>query len=160
MAPEVSHPAVKVTVTARFPARSEFSENSVWPFLMSMLLTVQPDGSAAMHGSLADEGTACADKIIECPVPQTGGYAPIALAGLNALTLIQRVIIAAASTEAASTTRRVPQRCSAIGRRGGASDRNSASRSRGSRFRNVRNCVGLATPRVAANASASSSGVK
>src|SRR5215472_15478437 len=160
MAPEVSHPAVKVTVTARFPARSEFSENSVWPFLMSMLLTVQPDGSAAMHGSLADEGTACADKIIDAPVPQTGGYAPSALAGLNAVALADRAITAAASTEAASSTRRLPQRCRAMGRRGGASARNSPSRSRGSFFRNARSWVGLATPRVAAKASASSSGVK
>ena len=67
MAPEVSHLAVRVTVTARLPARSELSQNCVWPFLMSVLSTVQPDGSPAMQGSLADEGTACADKIIECP---------------------------------------------------------------------------------------------
>ena len=106
MAPEVSHLAVRVMVTARFPARSEFSQNRAWPFLMSVLLTVQPDGSAAMQGSFADDGTACADKIIDAPMPQTGGYAPIALAGLNALTLNQRAITAAASTEAASSTRR------------------------------------------------------
>src|SRR5215470_14550152 len=114
MAPEVSHLAVRVTVTARSPARSEFSQNCAWPFLISVLVAVQPDGSAAMQGSLAAEGTACADKIIECPMPQTGGYTPSALAGLNALALIHRAITAAASTEPASTTRRVPQRCSAI----------------------------------------------
>src|SRR5215468_3711168 len=71
MAPEVSQVAVKVMVTARGPAPSEFSQNRVWPLLMSVLSTVQPDGSPAMHGSLADEGTACADKIIDAPVPQT-----------------------------------------------------------------------------------------
>src|SRR5215471_14626020 len=71
MAPEVSHLAVRVTVTARSPARSEFSQNHAWPFLISVLVTVQPDGSAATQGSLADEGTACADKIIDAPMPQT-----------------------------------------------------------------------------------------
>ena len=60
----------------------------------------------------------------------------------------------------ARLTRRTLQRCSAIGFRGGARTRNSPSRSRGSRFMNARSWVGLATPRVAANASASSSGVK
>src|SRR5215469_6918741 len=119
MAPEVSHLAVRVMVTALWPAPSEFSQNRAWPLLMSVLSTVQPDGRPAMHGSRAAEGTACADKTIECPVPQTGGYAPSALAGLNAVALTQRAMIAAASTVAASTTRRVPQRCSAIGRRGG-----------------------------------------
>src|SRR6516162_1360403 len=115
---------------------------------MSVVRTVQPDGNAATHGSLAAEGTACADKIIEGPVPQAGGYAPSAAAGLNALTPTQRAITVAAITVAASTTRRVPQRCSAIGRRGGASARNSLSKSRGSRFRSPRSWVGLATPRV------------
>src|SRR5215471_7842584 len=104
MAPEVSHLAVRVMVTARGPAPSEFSQNRAWPFLMSVLSTVQPDGSAAMHGSLAAEGTACADKIMEGPVPQTGGYAPIAAAGLNAVTLTQKARTAAPSTEAASTS--------------------------------------------------------
>ena len=60
----------------------------------------------------------------------------------------------------ARPTRRTLQRCSTIGFRGGARARNTASRSRGYRFMNARSCVGLATPRVAANASASSSGVK
>src|SRR5262252_1114083 len=114
MAPEVSHLAVRVMVTARSPARSEFSQNCAWPFIISVLVAVQPDGSPAMHGSFADDGTACADKIIESPMPQTGGYTPSALAGLNALALIPRAITAAASTEPASTTRRLPQRCSAM----------------------------------------------
>ena len=43
---------------------------------------------------------------------------------------------------------------------GGASARKRASRSRPSCFMTVRSCVGLATPRAAANASAISSGVK
>jgi len=51
-------------------------------------------------------------------------------------------------------------RCSTIGGRAGARARNSPSRSRGSRFMNARSWVGLATPRVAANASASSASVK
>src|SRR5215468_11812919 len=101
MAPEVSHLAVRVTVTARFPARSESSQNLAWPFLMSVLSTVQPDGSSAMQISFADEGTACADKIIECPVPQTGGYAPIALAGLKAEMPMATAIAVAPSTAAA-----------------------------------------------------------
>jgi hypothetical protein len=52
------------------------------------------------------------------------------------------------------------QRWIGIGSCGGARRRNSARRSRPSRFIIVRTCVGLATPRVAANASAISSGVK
>src|SRR5215469_708806 len=105
MAPEVSHLAVRVTVTARPPARSEFSQNCAWPFVISVLVAVQPDGSAAMQGSLADDGTACADRIIESPMPQTGGYVPSALAGLNALALTYTAITVAASTVAASATR-------------------------------------------------------
>src|ERR1700745_528486 len=64
-APEVSQVAVRVTVTARPPARSESSQNSARPLLMLAPLAGQPDGSAAMHGSLAADGTACADKIME-----------------------------------------------------------------------------------------------
>ncbi len=55
------------------------------------------------------------------------------------------------------TTRLGLQRCSEIGRRSGASARNWRSRSRPSFFITVRSCVGLATPRAAANASAISS---
>src|SRR5215470_12505183 len=109
MAPEVSHLPVRVTVTALGPARSESSQNCAWPFLMSVLSTVHPDGSPAMHGSFADDGTACADKIIDEPVPQTGGYAPIARAGLKAEMPTETAIAARPSTAMASTTRRVPQ---------------------------------------------------
>ena len=59
-----------------------------------------------------------------------------------------------------AATRLTLQRWSEIGRRGGASARNWATRSRPSCFITVRSWVGLATPRVAANASAISSGVK
>src|SRR5215467_3669234 len=111
MAPEVSHLAVRVTVTARSPARSEFSQNCAWPFIISVLVAVQPDGSAAIQGSLADDGTACADKIIDPLMPQTGGYTPSALAGLNAEMLMLTAIAATPSTAIASITRRVPQRC-------------------------------------------------
>src|SRR5215510_16089196 len=106
MAPDVSHLAVRVTVTARFPARSEFSQNTTWPFLILVPSTVQPDGSSAMHGSLADEGTASADKIIERPVPQTGGCTPIALAGWKAEMPRATAIAVTPSTATASTTRR------------------------------------------------------
>src|SRR5215467_13805620 len=64
-APEVSHAAVSVTVSARAPASSEFSQNSDRPLVMSAPPTVQPEGSAAMQGSTADDGTAWADKIME-----------------------------------------------------------------------------------------------
>ena len=65
-----------------------------------------------------------------------------------------------ASIATARATRPMLQRCSTIGLRGGARARNVPSRSRGSRFMNARSWVGLATPRVAANASDSSAGVK
>ena len=60
---------------------------------------------------------------------------------------------------AASATRLKLQRWSEMRRRGGARARNSAIRSRPSCFIIARSWVGLATPRVAANASAISSGV-
>jgi hypothetical protein len=40
---------------------------------MSALSACQPEGSAAMQGSRAADGTACALRIIEWPVPQLGG---------------------------------------------------------------------------------------
>src|SRR5579862_3782008 len=64
-APDVSQAAVSVTVTARGPARSEFSQNSARPLLTSAPSAVQPDGNAAMQGRSAEDGTACADTIIE-----------------------------------------------------------------------------------------------
>src|SRR6516165_10564112 len=68
-APDVSQAAVSVTVTARGPAWSESSQNTILPLLTSAALAVHPDGSAAMHGSMADEGTAWAVTIIELPWP-------------------------------------------------------------------------------------------
>jgi len=65
-------------------------------------------------------------------------------------------IAVAARTAKARLTRWMRQRCSAIGSRCGARARNAPSRSRGSRLMNGRSWVGLTTPRVAANASASS----
>ena len=59
-----------------------------------------------------------------------------------------------------SNTRRMLQRWIPMGLRGGASSRNVSSRPRPSAFIDARSCVGLATPRVAANASDRSSGVK
>src|SRR5690242_11799359 len=62
---EVSQAAVRLMVTARGPAWSEFSQNTDRPLAMSAPSTVQPDGRAATHGSSRDDGTACADKIME-----------------------------------------------------------------------------------------------
>src|SRR6516164_1363984 len=76
-APVVSHLAVRLTVTARGPAWSESSQNADRPLVMWAWSTVQPEGSAAMHGSTADDGTACADKIMVGPVPQTGAAVSI-----------------------------------------------------------------------------------
>ena len=70
-APDVSQAAVSVTVTARGPAWSESSQNTIPPLLTSAALAVHPDGSAAMHGSVADDGTACADRIMAWPVPSS-----------------------------------------------------------------------------------------
>ena len=68
----VSQAAVRVTVTARGPARSESSQKLVLPLAMSAPPMLQPDGSAAMQGSRAADGTAWALRIIEWPVPQAG----------------------------------------------------------------------------------------
>ena len=71
LAPEVSQGAVRVTVTARGPARSESSEKPAFPLAMSVPPIVQPAGSAAMQGSRAVDGPP-APRIIEWPVPQAG----------------------------------------------------------------------------------------
>ena len=81
-------------------------------------------------------------------------------AGRSAWTPPVTAMMVMPRTARARPTRRRLQRCSTIGWRGGASARNVPSRSRGSRFMNARNWSGLATPRVAANASLSSAGVK
>src|SRR5439155_7415064 len=65
-----------------------------------------------------------------------------------------------ASAARLSAARRRLQCWMATGRRTGASARNSATRFRASRLSEARSWVGLATPRVAANASAISSSVK
>src|SRR5215831_15942359 len=61
---DVSQVAVSVMVTARWPAWSEFSQKRAWPLAMSAAPAVQPEGSSAIQGSSADEGTACADRIL------------------------------------------------------------------------------------------------
>src|SRR5215471_18907800 len=124
---------VRVMVTARWPAWSEFSQNCARPLEMLAPPAVQPDGSSAMHGSTAAEGTAWADKIMERPVPQDGGVDPRFDGGRNAELVTARASAAAPSTVAVTSTRLAPQRCKVMGRRGGASLRNSPSRSRGSR---------------------------
>src|SRR5215469_9766332 len=85
-APEVSHLAVRLTVTARGPAWSESSQNTDRPFVISAPSAVQPEGSAATHGNIADDGTACADKIMVWPVPQAGATATVCIASVNAPT--------------------------------------------------------------------------
>ena len=113
-----------------------------------------------MQGRNAAEGTAWAARIIAWPVPQPGARTPGGPDGSSRAALKRAGTAKIASIPAARPTRRALQRCSTIGRRCGASLRNSASTSRGSRFMKARSCVGLATPRVAANASASSASVK
>ena len=113
-----------------------------------------------MQGTNAADGTAWALRIIEEPVPHSGALAPMSCAGKNALPPAKMATATTASIPVASPTRLMLHRCSTIGGRAGASARNSPSRSRRSRFRNARSWVGLATPRVAAKASASSAGLK
>src|SRR5438132_4584300 len=62
VAPDVSHPEVKVTCRAREPARSELSAKRARPLSMSVLKTLQPAGSARMHGTRSALGTACASS--------------------------------------------------------------------------------------------------
>ena len=106
-----------------------------------------------MQGRKAAEGTAWAARIIAWPVPQPGTCRLGLLVGSSKPTPKMAGTAKMASIPAARITRRALHRCSTIGCRCGASLRNSASRSRGSRFMKARSCVGLATPRVAANAS-------
>ena len=123
----------------------------------------QPAGSVAMHGTDVADGTDWAMRIIT-----SLGAARRRAVDLEVVRpACSRFTISRDDDEraeqrapAASTTRFALQRWSEIGRRSGASARNCASRSRPSCFIAVRSCVGLATPRAAANASAISSGVK
>ena len=129
------------------------------PRIVSAEPTLQPTGRSATHGSRVAVGTACAISCIACPVPQTG-VVTVPREGKSRARPVSAESRSTASVATISTTRRTLHRCTAIGRRSGAIARNSASRSRPSSFMCWRSCVGLATPRVAANASASSSGVK
>src|SRR5438552_226625 len=54
------------------PARSESSRRLTLPLAMSAPPILQPDGSAAMQGSMAADGPAWALRISEWPVPQLG----------------------------------------------------------------------------------------
>ena len=69
---------------------------------------VQPEGSAAMHGSIADDGTACADKIMERPVPQNGAAVTVFGVGWNASTARLAASRAAPSSAVATMTRWAP----------------------------------------------------
>ena len=159
-APEVSQVAVRVIVTVCSPAWPEFSAKLAFPLAIWLRAAVQPDGSAAMQGRKAAEGTAWAARIIVWPGPQSGAGEVGTLTGSNRPMPKTAGTAKMASIAAARLTLRTLQRCSTMGCRCGASLRNSASRSRGSRFMKARSCVGLATPRVAAKASASSASVK
>ena len=112
-----------------------------------------------MHGSSVAVGTACAISCIVRPVPQFA--CPTSpREGMNSATPVSTVSIRRSSVATISSTRRTLHRWIAIGLRAGASSRNVSSSPRPSAFIDARSCDGLATPRVAANASDSSSGVK
>src|SRR5436309_52229 len=75
------------------------------------------------------------------------------------LTITRSATSATRSTPAVLPTRRTLHRWMETGRRSGARARNSPTRSRPSCLSMLRSCVGLATPRAAAKASAMSSSV-
>src|ERR1700760_2855124 len=90
-APVVLQVAVRVIVTVacaasdgprdRFrplcrPAWPEFSTKLACPLAISGSAAVQPDGSAAMQGRKAAEGTAWAARIIVWLVPHSGACTP------------------------------------------------------------------------------------
>ena len=119
----------------------------------------QPSGSSSMHGSSVAVGTACAISCIVRPVPQSA-FPTSPREGMNSATPINRVSNVRRNAATISNTRRTLHRWIPMGLRGGASPRNVSSSPRPSAFIDDRSCDGLATPRVAANASDSSSGVK
>ena len=119
-----------------------------------------PAGTEARQGTDVAEGTVCANRIIRSSVPQVGVPETSDSLGVNMPTVACTAKRATTATVPARSTRLTLQRWSDMGRRSGASARNCATRSRPSRFMTARNCVGLATPRVAAKASAISSAVK
>ena len=151
------------TSTAWLPPSSESSQNRARSWRTLTDPVSQPAGSAATHGTDVADGTDCAMRIMRLPVPHVGfPDRPATSAGVQQPE--RRPATPRTSDERGarvrSTMRRGPHRCSEIGRRSGASARNCATRSRPSCFMTDRNCVGLAMPRAAANASAISSGVK
>src|ERR1017187_8668121 len=76
-APTVSQVAVRVVGTGCSPGCPGCSRKVARPLAISELATtVQPDGSAAMQGRKAAEGTAWAARIIVWPVPQSGACTP------------------------------------------------------------------------------------
>src|SRR5512132_1557963 len=117
-APEVSQAADRVMVTAWSPAWSELSQNRACPLTISAPPTCQPEGSCAMQGTIAADGTAWAARIIEGLVPQLGGLTPRLLGpGMKAVAVTYAAAAVTASVAAVRTTRRALQRCRAIGGR-------------------------------------------
>lgn len=113
-----------------------------------------------MHGTDVAVGTACAINTTRLFVPQSGEPSSgTSCAGRSSAIVWFTANPSAATRTTARPTRRTLHRCSEIGGRDGASARNCSSRFRPSRFIATRSCVGLAAPRAAANASATSSGV-
>jgi DNA-binding CsgD family transcriptional regulator len=86
----VSQAADRVTVTAWSPAWSEFSQNRACPLAISAPPTCQPEGSAAMQGTIAADGTAWAARITEGLVPSESAQMTDALPLYDrALTMTQ-----------------------------------------------------------------------
>ena len=150
---------MRVTVTGSVEPSPTPTAKIALPRMVSAVPTFQPTGNFATHGSRVALGTACAISCIGCPVPHIGAVT-VPRVGKNRPTAVSPASRTRRIEAMISATRRMLQRCTEIGRRAGAIDRNSASRSRPSCFNSCRSWVGLATPRVAANASASSSAVK
>ncbi len=112
-----------------------------------------------MHGSCVAVGTACAISCMVRLLPHVA-FPTSPREGMNSAIPISTPSNSRSNVPMISNTRRTLHRWIPMGLRAGASPRNVASRSRPSALSEVRSCVGLATPRVAANASDSSSGVK
>ena len=114
-----------------------------------------------MHGSFVAVGTACAISCMVLPVPQFA-FPTSPREGMNNATPIN--MVSNKQEEPSTMINKNTADCSSVGSRwacGAEPARGTSQQAAAIRLHRCwRSCVGLATPRVAANASESSSGVK
>ena len=124
---------MRTTVTGSVEPSPTPTAKIALPWTVSAVPTTHPTGKLATHGSRVALGTACAMSCIGWPASHIGAVT-VPRVGKNKPTAVNPASRTTRSEAMISATRRMLQRCSAIGLRAGAIDRNAASRSRPSCF--------------------------